>query len=85
MFRVGDMVTVNPRLALMDRHEEPTITDEMLRFAGAKATIKYVSEHYDNRYRLEEIPWWWHEKWLILDNTNEFDVQENELTELIGD
>lgn len=85
MFRVGDMVIINPLLAQMDRNEEPTITDEMLHLAGRKATIKCVSDYYDNRYKLEEVPWWWHEKWLILDNTKEFDVQEDELAELIGD
>lgn len=85
MFRVGDMVIVNPLLASMDRQEEPTINDDMLRFAGIKATIKCASDYFDDRYKLEEIPWWWHEKWLILDDTNEFDVQEDELTELIGD
>ena len=85
MFNVGDKVIIHPDLGLMDRNEEPTIINEMLNFAGMKATIKCVSKYYDNRYQLEESPWWWHEKWLILDNEKEFDVQVDELTRLIGE
>ena len=85
MFNVGDKVIIHYDLASMNRHEEPTIIDQMLRFAGTRATIKCVSKYYDDRYQLDEITWWWHEKWLILDNTDEFDVQADELTKLIGD
>lgn len=87
--KVGDKVRIHPEIQNFNKHEYPTITDDMVKFAGEEGTIIEVcpADRKDEPtvYSVHVGPsfWYFREEWLIKEDNIEISINFKDIQNLL--